>query len=279
MNKLKTKISSFNYNIKEMALILKDITKNMDKDYKNKTNKKYQMPHNNNNKITILSNINELINDNNTNKRYNNIINLYKKMKEDEIKDEIILKYKIEQENPQILGEEFVKNNKGICKIIYENKEYDLRTTVDLFSTNRENLEVKLIGISKVTNMSYMFDNCDSLLNLSDISNLDTSNVTDISHMFHNCNILNTIPDISKWNTKNIINMSYLFCGCASLLSLPNISKWDTSSVTNMSYMFFECSLLLSLPDFTNWDTHKVKDFNHIFSNCELLTSLPDISK
>ena len=51
--------------------------------------------------------------------------------------------------------------------------------------------------------------------------------------MFDFCNSLKSLPDISKWNTSNAKNMTYVFggivCGCESLTSLPDISKWDTS--------------------------------------------------
>ena len=46
---------------------------------------------------------------------------------------------------------------------------------------------MKLLGIDKVTNMSYMFDGCSSLLNLPDISKLSTKNVTNMSYMFRDC--------------------------------------------------------------------------------------------
>ena len=43
--------------------------------------------------------------------------------------------------------------------------------------------------------------------------------------MFNGCNSLISLPDISNWNTKNVTNMSYMFSDCSSLISLPNISK------------------------------------------------------
>ena len=46
--------------------------------------------------------------------------------------------------------------------------------------------------------MSCMFDDCEKLTSLPDISNWDTSNVTDMSKMFHSCKSLVSLPDISK---------------------------------------------------------------------------------
>ena len=43
-------------------------------------------------------------------------------------KNEIDLVYNIpnDKNKVQIFGSDFIKNNKDLCKIIYENKEYDL---------------------------------------------------------------------------------------------------------------------------------------------------------
>ena len=53
-----------------------------------------------------------------------------KKMSNDEIEIEIIYNYN--KVNPlKIFGSEFVKNNKNNCKIIYENKEYELQEYIN----------------------------------------------------------------------------------------------------------------------------------------------------
>ena len=59
--------------------------------------------------------------------------------------------------------------------------------------------------------MSYIFDNCNDLISLPDISEWNTSNIKDMSYMFSNCTSLNSFDGISKWNTKNNINMAYMF--------------------------------------------------------------------
>jgi len=136
---------------------------------------------------------------------------------------EINIIYDMNNENKvKIFGYEFVKNNRNICKIIIDNKEYEIRVKLKVKSNNNNKLKIKLKGIDNVTNMSHIFEGCSSLTSL---------------------------PDISKWNTSKVTNMSHIFEGCSSLTSLPDISKWNTSKVTNMSYMFNECSSLLSLPD------------------------------
>ena len=132
----------------------------------------------------------------------------------------ITLKYRIKEEGKiRIFGAKFVENNKDKLKMEIDRKIIELNEYYYSQSVNK-NIEIILIGVEKITDMSYMFDGCSSL---------------------------SSLPDISKWNTSNVKDMSYIFYGCSSLLSLPDISKWNTSNVNNMSHMFYECSSLLSL--------------------------------
>ena len=63
--------------------------------------------------------------------------------------------------------------------------------------------------------------------------------------MFSDCNSLINLPDISKWDTKNVTNMSCMFSSYKSLNNLPDISKWDTKNVTNMSDIFLRCDNII----------------------------------
>ena len=113
-----------------------------------------------------------------------------------------------------------------------------------------------------------MFYDCTTSFNLS---NFDTSKMTDMSWMFDNCLSLTTL-DLSNFDTSNVTNMSYMFSKCQSLTSL-DLSNFDTSKVTDMSYMFSYCSRLISL-DLSSFDTSKVTSMNAMFSGCSGLTSL-----
>lgn len=123
---------------------------------------------------------------------------------------------------------------------------------------------------SKVTDMSYMFYNC-NVINELDISGLNTSNVTDMSNMFDGCFGLMSI-DISGLNTSKVTDMSGMFYGCRSLGSI-DLSKLDTSKVTDMSDMFGDCYCLTSI-DLSKLDTSKVTDMSDMFSWCESLENV-----
>ncbi|NYT28579.1 MAG: BspA family leucine-rich repeat surface protein [Candidatus Thiodubiliella endoseptemdiera] len=54
------------------------------------------------------------------------------------------------------------------------------------------------------------------------MKNIDISEVTDISYLFKNCETFNS--DISKWNTSQVTNMNYLFYNCRKFNQ--DLSKW-----------------------------------------------------
>ena len=203
----------------------------------------------------------------------------------------------------ELFGTEFVENNRNNCFIIIDGKQQELCThlLLDDKMKKQNTLEIKLVEIREITNMSHMFDNrkylslpraifdslplfsklkkISSILSLPDISNWEAKNITDMNYMFSDCILLKSLPDISKWNTSNVSNMSHMFYYCESLESLPDISKWNTSNTLNMSFMFYSCKSLKSLPDISKWNTSNVTDMSCMFRSCQSLKNLPDISK
>ena len=132
-----------------------------------------------------------------------------------------------------------------------------------LFSYNTELKSINFTNFdtSKVTNMSSMFDDCNSLTSL-DLSSFNTSQVTYMYQMFYNCSKLTSL-DLSNFDTSKVTYMYYMFCGCSSLTSL-DLSSFDTSQVTNMSGMFLYCNFLTNL-DLSNFDTSKVTNMSAMF--------------
>ena len=137
---------------------------------------------------------------------------------------------------------------------------------------NLTSLDVSQFDTSKVTNMSSMFMSCGRLTNL-DVSSFDTSNVTNMGFMFNGCGL--TSLDVSSFNTSKVTNMSSMFNNCVWLTSL-DVSSFDTSNVTSMSAMFQSCRRLTNL-DVSHFDTSKVTDMHSMFSDCRGLTNL-DVS-
>ena len=308
MNKLRKILDKFNENIKETIRKLKKVMENMELFY-NIFNKILYSAENNNTKNKYhqynKNIVNNLIRDEieNIQFKYENGNNLYRLLYiYNEMEDKNLT---IEIGNTG-LGQTFIDNNKDKLKVlervisyngkIFEDREYELIEFFNIYKNNKnqsnnDSIESPILfgplgeykymlkGINNVTNMSYMFDGCNSLSSLPDISKWDTKNVINMSNIFKNCNSLLYLPDISSWDTSNVINMSYMFSGCTSLKSLPEISKWNTSNVTDMKSMFNSCTSLISLPDLSKWDTSEVTNMNSMFRTCISLLTLPDISK
>ena len=198
-----------------------------------------------------------------------------------ENKNEAILIYKINKEDTyiRIVGENFYKNNGKNFKMLINGKESKLFEFYEIKNNEKNNnLIIKLIKNENLTDMSFMFCDCTSLLNIDNISNWDTKKVTKMNSMFSGCESLIILPDISNWDTSNVLSMNYMFFGCISLTQLPDISKWNIKNVTNLRGIFSQCKSLISLPDISKWDTSNVTDMSFMFHECVLLSTLPDLS-
>ena len=187
-------------------------------------------------------------------------------------------------------------NNFDVSKVTYMNMMFHnlpLITSLDLSSWNTDSLVYttndnenggmfsycsKLQSItfgegwntSQVTNMKYMFKDCNKLTSL-DLSNFNTSNVTDMQYMFEDCNNLTSL-DVSNFNTSNVTNMQYMFEDCNNLTSL-DVSNFNTSNVTNMTQMINECYDLTEL-NISNWYLNSEVDVTDIFQDTNVLTNV-----
>ena len=315
-----------------------EMNSNQIKNNNNEINSNQLKNNNNNNEINsnqsknnnfIWDNkINQINHNVNNNSSFNiSFNNNFKEKEEIEYNiDEIMIKYKKNNSNlfieslykfqeynikedlsdDKLFGETFVKNNKHLCKIIIGNRVYELKSYLNQENeeVKNEEFKIKLKGVSKIKDLSYMFSGCLSLdsiegfekLNtkniisfshlfsfckvssIPDISNWDTSNVRYMDNMFLHCINLKSIPNISKWNTSKLMNISYLFADCRCLLYLPDISKWNINNLEFIEGLFFRCYSLQILPDISKWKTDKIKSFKMLFSHCSKLVNLPDIS-
>ena len=144
-----------------------------------------------------------VINETNTKNKFKFLLDLY-----DTPKNEMNIKYNIKDINDsriRLFGEKFVKINKDNCFLLINEKKYELCEFYDCNNKDKsETLEVDLIEINKIVNMSFMFCECNNLI-FFDLSKFDTSEIQYINFMFSDCNLLKNIPNnISKFNTINV---------------------------------------------------------------------------
>ena len=272
--------------------------------------------------ISIFKDLQEKTNSINKSNALNTLYNLYKvvfEVKKDKPKEEqpkpnnninikLKINYKVPQKptkpinrNVKIFDSVFVENNKGKCDLLINNKKAELSEYFQNYE-NKEEIIVELTenNNSPITNMSYMFNNCQNLNNIEfiswntiNITNMESlfqlspitkipnnstfnmQNVRNMKAMFCKCTKLKEIqPDINRWNLINVKDISLLFNGCKSITSLPDLGKWDTRNVEDMSYMFSRCTNLKELHGLGKWKTNKVKNMCGMFNRCEQLTSL-----
>jgi surface protein len=131
--------------------------------------------------------------------------------------------------------------------------------------------EATTMVTSEHDNLSEMFQGCENLRTINNISEWDTSNVTNMDNMFKSCNSLVSL-DLSKWVVSKVKSMSDMIQGCKSLVSV-NASNWDVSNVTNMWGMFADCRNLQEL-DLSGWDMTNVSKTTYMFNNSSNLRTL-----
>ena len=319
MKELKKMIDSFKSGINEIIDKLNLIKNNLDNYYKinediinnyDIKNRNYEILQNINelNKINnITEELNEINNDKNLLNKLNKLFTLYKMMTNKEEKnDKITIRYKFNpnEERIKIFGKKFVENNKNICKVEFAEKEFQFQE----YFNNKEyklagEIDIGLRNLNYVTNLSYMFYGCSSLLSLSKDSFLSLRNSFDKSIKELEMNLKKDINNSSikealskmkklynddefpyyfKWDTNNVTNMSYMFFGCSSLKSLNKIGNFNTSNVIDMSNMFSGCSSL-SLKEnsefFSKWDLRNVINMSFMFYGCHSINNLYIISE
>ena len=200
-----------------------------------------------------------------------------------EFTNEIKIKYDNDKNirNISLLGKRFIENNKNKFEIYYNGNKINISNSYDKkkYKFNNNPIEIKLKIIEQLTDMSYMFYDCSSLIEICNIDKIDTRKVTNMSFLFAGCKSLRNLPDILDWETENVTNMKYMFGECHSLTKLPNVSNWKTNEVTDMSYMFTDCKELQTIPNISEWNTSKVKDMSGMFCGCTKLSRLNGLQK
>ena len=240
-----------------------------------------------------------------------NYIRSYKKKKLDEFIEDISSRNK--EDKLKILGKHFRRNNKNKGKLILNNKKFDFKEFINIKNINEKQTKVKMILKENIQNKSYMFENCDSILELKINDNLDyienqINFEIDYYYQENNENIIyeengqkiydnqeiyrqidfkddevgidedsNTLYENSKNNISEIkINSKENNKNSILIYKSLLQSKYNW---INLKFIFCECPSILTLPDISKWNTNNVTDMSGMFYNCSSLLSLPDISK
>ena len=164
------------------------------------------------NDINIIKNQIKLIKiiiDNMIIENENKIRNIENIINNDNKKEKNIIKGIIEIDNKDVLlfNEYHMKINEGID--VYLNNE-KINTNIIKYNNKKGKYEFKIIFNNDITNLNGFFEKCSNIIYL-DLSNFNTSKVTEMSFMFNNCNKLKEIKGINKFNTNQVTNMKAMF--------------------------------------------------------------------
>ena len=151
----------------------------------------------------------------------------------------------------------FIDNNKyGFKKFFRPSKEGEYKINIKFNIT--------------LTDCSYMFAECENIININFIS-FNTKQITTMKQMFFNCNNLQYI-NLLSFDTRSVINMKSMFSQCGKLINL-DLSSFNTKNVTEMSFMFFRCSNLINL-NISSFNTKNVINMSYMFAKCDNLKNI-----
>ena len=97
------------------------------------------------------------------------------------------------------------------------------------------------INTSAAKNLSWMFSNCTSLVDISALKNIDVSNAENFEGMFNECTSLEDISQIKNWNVGKGKNFSSMFKNCKSLKIID--LKWNIQKGAKFDYIYDGCNI------------------------------------
>jgi surface protein len=106
---------------------------------------------------------------------------------------------------------------------------------------------------------------------LLEVYELDVSGLTSFANMFEGCNKVTKLPDMTGWCTNKITSLNRMFDYCHNLSSLIGLNTWDTSNVNSTGVMFRECSSIKEI-DISGWDMRKNTDMTFMFRDVSSAT-------
>ena len=147
-------------------------------------------------------------------------------------------------------------------------------TNISFMFLHCENLEKINLNFNteNVINMHGVFEHCYSLKTI-DLSSFKTDKVSNMSYMFNECTQLEEIIiDSTKFKTNSVDNMGHIFNKCYSLKSI-NFGGFNTQKVKFMSYMFYKCQQLLNI-DLSTFKNENTENMDCMFDGCSNLQEL-----
>ena len=114
------------------------------------------------------------------------------------------------------------------------------------FSKANQIKTVRFEGAIKPNTCTSWFTGCINLIQIKNIENLYTNKCLDMSAMFMNCESLVNI-DLHNFDTSNVLGMSSMFSGCKSLTMIDISNFKINNNIATMENMFYNCEQLTTI--------------------------------
>ena len=237
---------------------------------------------------TIINDINTIINENDINKKFDNLMNIYEKINnnnyivgEFEVKREDVNKnirilnsfeaFKRENRRPDKPDDNIYNNEKEIKESIQIRINNEVIPFSYFYKFSKEGkYTIQYMFKKKLKKTVFMFLGCKSLIK-ADLSNFNMEDVDNMNAMFYGCDSLNTV-NLSGAKCHNVTNIGCLFYECRKLKNL-NLSNINTENVNNMNGMFAFCESLDNI-DLSSFNTKKVNNMCCLFRGCKILKTI-----
>lgn len=152
--------------------------------------------------------------------------------------------------------------NQALQSVTLENGVSFVEGRMDGLFKNCKNLQSVTLGThTGITGMEGAFYQCQSLTTL-DLSGLGLSKITDLDYLFCGCSHLRELTGYEDWDTGAVESMYMTFAETASLPAV-DLSRWDLSRVKNTGWCFQNCGAAqILLPQSLN--VISAGFFNHV---------------
>ena len=243
------------------------------------------------NKI-IINDINTIINENDMNKKFENLMIIYDKIN---YNNYIVCEMEIKREDInrdiRILNsfEEFkrVKRQPDKQTDSKYNDEKEIKESIQIiindklipfsyfYKFNKEGkYKIQYMFKKKLKKSVFMFYGCKSLIK-ADLSNFNMEDLDNMNGMFCGCDSLDSV-NLSNGNCYNATDIGCVFYECKNLKNV-NLSNIHTEKVNNMNGVFAFCQSLKNI-DLSSFDTKNVNNMCCLFRGCKMLQNI-DLSK
>lgn len=138
--------------------------------------------------------------------------------------------------------------------------------------------------ISKVQNISFMFNGATRLTDISALSSWNTVKVQQMEHFLQETAINSTDAletkrydgkSYTSWDVSNVKYMNSIFKDTTRLSNITALATWTTTGVTRMSYLFSDAKAITDVSAIADWDVSNVKEMDYMF---ERVTTVADFT-